>query len=228
MSLTIERPLGLSEILAETVRLYGERISAVAGTGCLLAGAIVTARIAPIGVDLAIVALGLAGCYAAAARIAAGDSFVEAWSQVAMRVPVLLVLAVVVAVPLALALTDLILLVVVIAWIAFAGFSIPVAMLEQPEQEEWYGRVGYALFRSSSLARTEYLHAFGVAAALAIAWLLLGRLLAVALVGFAENGGFVAFLIVQGLLGPFFFLGLSVLYFEQKARALSSPREQRT
>lgn len=218
----VDRPLGLGDVLAETVRLYGERIAALAGTGALFAAAILAARVAPIGVDLAVVALGLTACYAAVARLAAGDSFVEAWSQVAVRVPVLLVLGLVVAVPLALALTDVILLLVVIAWVAFAGFSIPVAMLERPDQEGWYRGVGYALFRSMSLARVEYLHAFGIAAALAIVWLLVGRLLAVALVGFAENGGFVAFLIVQTLLAPFFFLGLSVLYYEQKVRAKES------
>jgi hypothetical protein len=30
--------------------------------------------------------------------------------------------------------------------------------------------------------------------------------------------------LANGVLGPFFFLGLSLLYFEQKSRALSSPQ----
>jgi hypothetical protein len=34
--------------------------------------------------------------------------------------------------------------------------------------------------------------------------------------------------LTQVVLAPFFFFGLSVLYFEQNARALSSPREQQT
>jgi hypothetical protein len=38
----------------------------------------------------------------------------------------------------------------------------------------------------------------------------------------------VALALSQAILAPLFFLGLSVLYFEQNARALSSPREQRT
>ena len=225
---TIDRPLGLGEVLAETVELYGRRIWALVGTGAVLAASIVAASVVPIGIDLVLVALGLVGCYAAAARIAAGDSFAEAWSQVIVRLPVLLVLGLVVAIPLALALADIILILLVVAWIAFAGFSVPVAMLEREERGTWYGEIGHALFRAMTLARAEYLHALGVAAVLAIVWLLLGRVLGAALVGFAENGGFVAFLIVQALLGPFFFLGLSVLYFEQTARALSSPREQRT
>jgi hypothetical protein len=40
----------------------------------------------------------------------------------------------------------------------------------------------------------------------------------VLLTGFADNGNLAATVIANGVLGPFFFLGLSVLYFEQKAR----------
>ena len=39
--MAIDRPLKLGELLAETVRLYGERLWAMAGIGALLAGAIV-------------------------------------------------------------------------------------------------------------------------------------------------------------------------------------------
>ncbi len=50
-----------------------------------------------------------------------------------------------------------------------------------------------------------------------------GQLLVALLRGFADNGGLAATALVQIVLAPFFFLGLSVLYFEQKARAVSSP-----
>ena len=50
-----------------------------------------------------------------------------------------------------------------------------------------------------------------------------GQLLVALLQGFADNGGLAATTLVQIVLAPFFFLGLSVLYFEQKARAVSSP-----
>jgi hypothetical protein len=102
-------------------------------------------------------------------------------------------------------------------------FSIPVAMLEQgPEARSWFERISFALSRSVSLARAEYLHAVGIAAALVLLYVVLGIVLAAALVGFAENGREVAVAIAQVILAPVFFLGLSVLYFEQKVRALSS------
>jgi hypothetical protein len=45
-------------------------------------------------------------------------------------------------------------------------------------------------------------------------------------VGFADNGQVIATALVQVVLAPFFFIGLSVLYYEQQARAaVSSPPE---
>jgi len=41
----VDRPLGLTELLAETVRLYGERIWAVAGIGIFLAGSLLAAGV---------------------------------------------------------------------------------------------------------------------------------------------------------------------------------------
>jgi F0F1-type ATP synthase assembly protein I len=62
-------------------------------------------------------------------------------------------------------------------------------------------------------------HAFGVAAILIVITLLVGVVLAIALAGFAENGQVVAIALSQIVLSPFFFIGLTVLYFEQRARA---------
>lgn len=221
-----DRPLALGELLAETTRLYGERLWSSFGLGVVVAGAFLLARATPDLLDVLILALGFTGAYGAAARLAAGDRFGEAWAQVGLRLPVLLVLTFVVAIPFALAVGYLLLLIFAVAWLAFTGFSIPVAMLERESGAEgWFDRVSYALFRSMTLARAEYVHAAGVAAALVLLYLLLGNLVAAALVGFAENGRIAAVALVQVVLAPFFFLGLSVLYFEQRARAISSPRQ---
>ncbi len=229
MSPTVDRPLGLSEILAETVRLYGDRFAASIGLGVPIAGVFLATLFLPVFVDIALVALAFTLTWAAAARVAAGDGLLEAWAQAGLRLPILLVLALVVAVPFSLAVGQLFLLVLAVAWLALTGFSIPVAVLEQDgEVTSWFDRLSYSLHRSVSLARTEYLHAVGVAAALVILEIVLGIPLAAALAGFAENGREAALALTQLVLAPFFFLGLSVLYFEQKARALSSPREQRT
>ncbi len=57
-----------------------------------------------------------------------------------------------------------------------------------------------------------------------LVYVLVGTILTTALVGFAESGAIAAMALVQAVLAPFFFIGLSVLYFEQRARAVSSRR----
>ena len=224
-----ERPLPLGELLAETVRIYGERPLAALGLGAVEAGAFLFARALPDLLGVVLLAVAFTATFGAAARLVSGDAFGEAWAQVGVRLPVLLVLTVVVAVPFAIAVGYLFLLLLAVLWIALAGFSIPVAMLERDvTATSVFDRIAFALYRSLRLARAEYLHAAGVAAALVILYLLLGNLIGAALVGFADNGRLVAGALVQLVLAPLFFLGLSVLYYEQRARtAVSSPREAR-
>jgi hypothetical protein len=221
----VERPLALGELLAETVRLYGERFWAALGVGAVVAGAFALALVVPEAVGVAILVVAITVVYGATARLVSGDSFGEAWAQVAVRLPVLLVLGLAVTVPFALAARYLILLFVAAAWLGLVGFSIPVAMLErESEPAGWFWRIGYALRRSLTLARAEFLHAFGVAAALMLIYVLMGTILTRTLIGFAESGALGALTLVQAVLAPFFFIGLCVLYFEQKARAVSSRR----
>ncbi|MGH3014436.1 MAG: hypothetical protein ACRDNR_06620 [Gaiellaceae bacterium] len=224
-----ERPLPLGELLAETIRIYGERPRAALGLGAVVGGAFLLARVVPSLLEVLVVALAFTAVYGAAARIVSGDSFVEAWAQVGVRAPVLLVLTFVVAVPFALAVGYLFLLVLAVLWLALAGFSIPAAMLEREGSRDGvFGRIAYALDRSLRLARAEYLHAAGIVAALVIAYVLFSVLIGSALVGFADNGEIVAAALVQLVLAPLFFLGLAVLYYEQRARAaVSSPGEAR-
>jgi hypothetical protein len=225
---TIDRPLKLGELFAETVRLYGERIGAVLGLGIFLAGALVAADATGHVLGfVAILSISFTLATAAAARIVSGDAFREAWAQVGVRLPVLSILTVVVSVPFVIGRIDPLLFVFSVAWLGFTGLSIPVAVLERdPETTTWYGRLSFAMYRGVSLARAEYLHALGVVAALVILYLVLGPVLAILLAGFADNGRFAAQVIANGIIGPFFFLGLGVLYFEQKARALSSRGER--
>lgn len=219
----IDRPLGLGEVLAETVRVYGERLWAALGLGLFVGVAFLVTALTHPAADVVILSPVLALAYAACARVVSGDSFTEAWAQVGLRLPVLLVLAFVVVVPFAIAASYLLLLLVAAAWLALVGFSIPVAMLERDsEPRGWLQRLAYALRRSLALARAEYVHAAGVSAALVLLYVLLGTLLAQMLVGFAESGRIPALILVQVVLAPFFFIGLTVLYFEQSARTLSS------
>jgi hypothetical protein len=222
-----DRPLQLGELLSETIRIYSQRPSAAIGLGLVTGGAYLLAAVTPDLVDVLVIALAFTASYGAAARLVSGDTFAEAWAQVGLRSLVLLVLTFVVAVPAVIALTYLFLLVVGALWLALMGFSVPVAMLERdPEVKNSLDRIAYSLLRSIRLARTDYLHALGVIAALIMIYRVLGVALGIALVGFAENGRLIAAVLVQVVLAPFFFLGLSVLYYEQRARAaVSSPPE---
>jgi hypothetical protein len=227
VSLVVDRPLNLGEVLAETVRLYGERAAAALGLGGVVAGALYLALVVDhIVVFVAVLAVVFTLGYGAAARLVHGDAFSEAWAQVLARAPVLAVLTVVVSVPFAIGRIDPFLFVFAVLWLAFSGYSIPVAVLERADDATtWTGRLGFALWRSVRLARAEYLHSLGVTAVLAVSYFLLSAILAGLLSGFGENSDRVAAVLSQVVLAPFLFLGLSVLYFDQRARALSSPSD---
>ena len=222
--MAVDRPLKLGELLAETVRLYGERLWAAAAIGAFLAGAVLAAGLLDqVLLGIAVIAPAVTVCYAVAARIALGDPAGEAWGQVGLRAPVLVPLTIVVSLPFVLGIIDVLILFFSVAWFAFVGLAIPVAMIERaPAGTSWFGRITFALTRATDLARVEFLHVLGVSAALVLIYALLGPFLGVLLTGFADNGRIAARVMANGVLGPFFFLGLSLLYFEQEARALSS------
>jgi len=222
-----DRPLALGELISETVRIYTQRPWAAVGLGLVQGGAHLLAALTPDLLDVLVVALASTAIFAAAARLVSGDTVAEAWAQVGLRSPVLLVLTFVVTVPALIAIPIYYLLIIGALWVALMCFSIPVAMLERdPDLKNAFDRIAYSLVRSIRLARAEYLHALGVVAALLMIYLVVGAALGAALIGFAENGMLVAAVLVRAVLAPFFFLGLSVLYFEQRARAaVSSPRE---
>lgn len=224
MSSPPDRPLKLGELLAETVRLYGERIWAAFGLGAFIAATILLGLFTGhVAAYLAVVSVAFTAAYAAAARLVSGDRFGEAWAQVAVRFPTLLVLTLVVSLPFEIGRVDPIILLFTVAWVAATGFSIPITVLEREAAPGgWFAQLGYALQRSIALARAEYFHAAGVVAALVLVYVLVGNLLTGALVGFGESGRLTASLLVQVVLAPFFFLGLSVLFFEQRARASST------
>ncbi len=216
----VERPLRLSEVLAEAIRVYAERFWAAIGLGAVFGAVVLLAGFVPELVAIPILAVAFTVAWAAATRLVAGDSFAEAWSQVAVRAPSLAVFTVTASLPFALAVRQLFLIVFAVAWLALMGFSIPVAVAERaPEGLDFVHRLGFGLQRSIRLARAEYFHAFGVMAALVLVYVFAAGLLVVLLIGFAENSGGAALTLVTIVLAPFFFLGFAVLYFDQRARA---------
>jgi hypothetical protein len=222
-----DRPLKLGELLAETVSIYGNRVRAAFGLGLIYAGVLLAAAVVHVSVYYAVTAIMFTVASGVAVRLVAGDTFREAWAQVLVRFPVILFLAAVVGLPFALAGYLSVLFILIAFWLGLTAFAVPAAMVEQTRASGGpFQIVTYALERTLALAKVDYLHATGVAAALLIVNFVFGILLASLLVGFADNGKIVALALVQVVLAPFFFLGLSVLYFEQRARAaVSSGRE---
>ena len=218
----IDRPLGVGELLAVALRIFSGRAWTFIGLGVLQAGALVAAAFTPIAAAVAILAAAFTVAFAMAARLLAGDSLAQALPKTARSAPVLLPLGLVVAVPFYLGSAWLLSLIFAIGWLALTGFAIPVAMIEDAGNPTWSGRVLHALRRTLALARAQYLHAIGVAAALVVIYVLVGVVLTLALNSFADNGRVAAQALAQIVLAPFFFIGLGVLYFEQSARALGS------
>jgi hypothetical protein len=231
----VDRPLALGEVLAETSRIYRERLWAAFGLGSIVAVVFAVAGRLPDIAAVPLLAILFTVAYAAAQRLASGDGFAHVWRRLGRNVLVLAVLTLVVSIPFALGvfiraadpLAGLVFILFAVSWLVFLGFSIPVSVdgAETGERGSRFDALATSLQRSIGLARTDFLHAVGVVAALLVIYGLVGPFMAAALVGFAENSVQVAFTLSQVVLAPFFFLGLAVLYAEQKAR--SARRERR-
>lgn len=218
-ALDIRRPLRIGDLLAAVVRIYAARPLVFLATGLIQAGALIATVWLPFAADLVIVALAFGVAYAMIVRVVVGDSLEQAGRRTLALLPVVGSLGLVVGIPFSFAASFLIFLIVAAAWLGLATFAIPAALIETPEDTRYAGRMAHALRRTVELARVEYVHAFGVAAIMIVLTLLVGVVLALALFSFAENGRIAAVALSQIVLSPFFFIGLSVLYFDQQARA---------
>lgn len=218
-ALDIRKPLRIGDLLAASVRIYGARPVVFLGTGLIQAGALIATVWLPFAADLVIVALAFGIAYAVIVRLVVGDSIEAAGRQTLELLPVVASLGLLVGIPFSFAASFLIFLIVAAAWLGLSTFAIPAAMVEAPDDTHYAGRIAHALRRTVELARVEYVHAFGVAAIMIVLTLLVGVVLSLALFSFAENGRIVAVALSQIVLSPFFFIGLSVLYFDQQARA---------
>lgn len=211
-ALEIDKPLRLSELLGAAIRLYGQRPLVFFAIGLIQAGAFVAAQALPLGGGLAVVSLAFVFAFAIVTRVVSGDRLGTALAATARALPSLVLLAVVVGVPFTLGSSVILLWIVAVLWLALTAFAIPVLMLEREG-------IAMSLRRTIDLARIEFLHALGVTAALFLIDLVIGILLARALSGYADQTQIAAIALTQLVLSPFFFLGLTVLYFEQQARA---------
>jgi hypothetical protein len=224
----IARPLRLGELLAATIRIFGARPWPFLAIGMTEAVGLLAANSLPYLGGLLLLSVLFAACFGLVTRLVAGDDLGSSLARVGQAMPVLLPLGFVVATPFYLGfVAGLVFLVFSAGWLGLTSFSVPAALVEPAEDPGWATRTAQALRRTLLLARTEYVHAAGVAAALVVIYVVLSILLAGLLRGYAENTRLMAQALAQIPLAPFFFIGLSVLYFEQCARALESPGRPR-
>jgi hypothetical protein len=109
---------------------------------------------------------------------------------------------------------------VVLAYFAFVGLSVPAALIE--------GR-GFraALRRGTQLARADYVHVLGSLATLVITSFLTGLVLFFLLHGFSDQAFRVAAFLSFLVLAPVILLGSALLYVDQAARVEIPPAAQR-
>jgi hypothetical protein len=213
----VQRPLKLGELIAASMKIYAARGWTFVPLGAIQAGAILAVDSLPFAPALAVSAGAFTLAFALIVRLVTGDPFEAAARRTLTAVPVLAALGFVVAVPFVLASSQLLLLVFSALWLGLTAFAIPAAMVDTAPRSG-VDRVLHALRATTTLARAEYFHGVGVAAALLVIYVLLSGPLAVLLEEAADLDRDWARAVAQVPLAPFFFIGLSVLYFEQRAR----------
>jgi hypothetical protein len=208
-----ERTVG--QLVAEAIRLYGRTFWRALALGTVVA----TFNQLAIGQEtqaqavlLALAAPPFALAYIGACALAAGErpsrrSFISA-----------LVVGTVVFVPVGLLVWVFIL--PALAWLAFAGLAVPVALLERAGIRE-------SLRRARRLGGADYVHALGALATLVIVYFISRSALLLLLHGQAGAALRTAAFLADLVLSPLLFLGSALLYFDQKARLESGSTRRR-
>lgn len=99
-----------------------------------------------------------------------------------------------------------------LAWLGLLGLCVPAALLEGLGLRE-------SLRRGWRLGRADYVHALGSLATLVILYSLVRILLALLLRSQADNTLRVAVFLADVVLSPLVFLGAALLYYDQEARS---------
>jgi hypothetical protein len=107
-----------------------------------------------------------------------------------------------------------------LAWLAFVGLVVPVAVIE---------RVGFrATFgRAVELARADYVHALGSLATLVLVYFLTRVVLILLLRDTGDQTERIAIFLADLVISPLLFLGAALLYFDQAARVRSAKPRRR-
>ncbi|HET8605623.1 MAG TPA: hypothetical protein VFL66_01195 [Gaiellaceae bacterium] len=98
-----------------------------------------------------------------------------------------------------------------VAWLAFLGLVVPVALVEQTGFRD-------SLVRARRLATADYVHALGSLAALAIVYFIVRQALVVLLKTQGDAAERIASFLADLVLSPLLFVGAVQLYYDQAAR----------
>lgn len=212
-----ERTVG--QVIAETIRLYGERFWPSLALG--LGPAALFAIVQPLPVILQLPVAATAGSVLMTA------SYVGACVIVGGRTPFpylkqafivgLLIWPTVALLPLLFAASGSVWvsllgpLPLVLFWLAYVGMSVPAAVIE---------RLGYrkALVRGMELGKADFVHVLGTLATLVITYQLTGGVLFFLLHGTSKLQLAVAGFLATVVISPMIFLGSALVYFDQVAR----------
>ena len=204
-----ERTVG--QVVAETIRAYGERFWRVLPLGIPLA--IVDQLSVRQSAGIQMLVWWLATPLFVAAYIYACSQLLEAQPN---RTAVLLAIVIYLPFP---ALRALFILPGV-AWFALIGLAVPAAMIEGL-------RFRAALVRGRTLAVADYAHALGSLAALVVVVGVAATTLSALLHSQGDNGQRIAVVISDLVLSPMLFIGAALLYLDQSARVGSDASDRR-
>lgn len=229
--LDVEAPLRTGEVLAHAFREYGRRPVTYVAIGAVEALAGLTTYSGtgiPLIVGIVIVAVAFVACFAATVSVASGWSRSDSVQRLRNGFVALIGLTVIVGIPATLGRIDALFTLLAILWLAITAFAIPIVMREQREGHPVaFSGMLVALRRSLVMSQTAFFHAIVVVLVLYVVTVLITSLLASSLGSFGDQSELAAFVISRAVLVPIVFIGLAVLYLDQRVRMLGRPEEPR-
>jgi hypothetical protein len=197
----------VGQLVAEAIRLYGRRFWLALPLGASVA--VLEQVLIEFGNEVRLVLLATVGgallsaSYASASALASGTRLTGRTALVAIAA------GTVAFVPFPLLVLGFVL--PGLAWLAFVGLVVPVAVIE---------RLGFraAFGRATELARADYVHALGSLSTLVILYVLTRLVLVLLLRGSGDQTERVAIFLADFVISPLLFLGAALLYFDQAAR----------
>jgi hypothetical protein len=206
----------IGQLVAESIRLYGRRFWLALPLG--LSVAMLEQVLIEFGNEIRLVLLAtlggglLSASYAGASALAANTRLTKASTFVAIGA------GAVAFVPFPLLVLGFVL--PGIAWLAFVGLVVPVAVIERAGFRAAFGR-------AVELARADYVHALGSLSTLVILYVLTRLVLVLLLRGTGDQTERVAIFLADLVISPLLFLGAALLYFDQAARVGSAKPRRR-